>query len=237
MPRGESKRRPRRRILHTSDLHLNKPGEEACDCLEAVVDLAIDRAVDLVVVAGDLFDQTRIPDEVADFAVTQLHRLPMPVVVLPGNHDCLVPGSVLDRAEFQDGGGNIRLITAPGGQTLDLPTLGVSVWGRCIDSHNDVQPLNGIPRPQGSGQWNIAVAHGYYVSTDPPLFPSYHITEEEIVTSGWDYIALGHIPVFRCVCREPVTAFYCGSPTFTGTVAVVELDDETGVQVACCGLE
>lgn len=237
MPRGGIQRRVRRRILHTSDLHLSKPGEVACDYLEAVVNLAIDRDVDLVIIAGDLFDQGRIEEELVSFVVSQLRRLPMPVVVLPGNHDCLVPGSVLDRAEFQDGGGNIQLITAPGGETIELPALGLSVWGKCIDSHDDVRPLGGMPRLEGTGQWNIAVAHGYYVSTNPPLFPSYHITGDEIVTPGWDYIALGHIPVFRCISREPVVACYCGSPLVSGTVAMVELDDEAGVQVTCCGLE
>lgn len=231
MPPDEKGRRPSRRILHTSDLHLDEPGEDACDCLEAVVGLAIERDVDLVIIAGDLFDHGRIKDELVSFTVAQLHRLPMPVVVLPGNHDCLVPGSVFERADFRQNGGNIHLITSPEGETLDLSGLGVSIWGKCIDSHDDVRPLEGIPQPDGGGQWNVAVAHGYYVSTDPPLFPSYHITKDEIVASGWDYIALGHIPVFRCICSEPVMAYYCGSPTVSGMVALVELDDETGVRV------
>lgn len=236
MPPCGIPRRQRRRILHTSDLHLSKPGEDACDCLEAVVTLAIERDVDLAIIAGDLFDLGRVDDDLARFVVMQLQRLPAPVVVLPGNHDCLVPGSVFERAEFCENGGNIRLITEPGGETFELPGLGVSVWGKCINSHDDMRPLAGIPRPASDEQWNVAVAHGYYVSTDPPLFPSYHITKEEIVTSGWDYIALGHIPVFRCISPEPVVAYYCGSPQITGRVAIVELDDEKGVQVTPCEL-
>jgi len=202
----------------------------------AVVDLAIEREVDFAIIAGDLFDLGRIGDELACFVVAQLQRLSAPVVVLPGNHDCLVPGSVFERAELWNNGGNIRLITEPEGETLELPGLGVTVWGKCINSHDDMRPLAGIPRPESDEQWNIAVAHGYYVSTDPPLFPSYHITREEIATSGWDYIALGHVPIFRCISREPVVAYYCGSPVITGTAAMVELDDERGVQVTPCEL-
>jgi len=201
-----------------------------------VVDLAIEREVDFAIIAGDLFDLGRIGDELACFVVAQLQRLSAPVVVLPGNHDCLVPGSVFERAELWNNGGNIRLITEPEGETLELPGLGVTVWGKCINSHDDMRPLAGIPRPESDEQWNIAVAHGYYVSTDPPLFPSYHITREEIATSGWDYIALGHVPIFRCISREPVVAYYCGSPVITGTAAMVELDDERGVQVTPCEL-
>jgi exonuclease SbcD len=231
MPPDEKGCRPSRRILHTSDLHLDEPGKDARDSLEAVVGLAIERSVDLVIIAGDLFDHGRIEDELVGFTVAQLHRLPMPVVVLPGNHDCLIPDSVFERADFRENDGNIHLITSPEGETLELPGLGVSVWGKCIDSHDDVRPLEGIPPPDGDRQWNVAVAHGYYVSTNPPLFPSYHITRDEIVASDRDYIALGHIPVFRCICHEPVVAYYCGSPSVSGTVALVELDDKTGVQV------
>ena len=52
------------------------------------------------------------------------------------------------------------------------------------------------------------------------------------MTSGWDYIALGHLITFKYICREPVKACYCGSPSLSGTVAIVELSEETGVQVA-----
>ena len=228
--------RVRRRILHTSDLHLELLGDRACYSLEALVDLAIKTKVDLVIIAGDLFDHNKVDDDLVSFVVEQLQRLPVYVAILPGNHDCLGPGSVFNRVELWRNCANVRVFRAPHGETLDLPGLGVLVWGKCIDCYNDVRPLAGIPRPQGNGRWHIAVAHGYCVGAKPPLFPSYHITQEEIVTSGWDYIALGHHPIFRCVCSEPVKAYYCGSPSLFGTVAIVDLAEETGVQVTPCSL-
>lgn len=225
-----------RKILHTSDLHLAAPGDGACDSLQTLVSLAIRSKVDLVIIAGDLFDHNRVSDSLISFTVEELRRLAIPTVILPGNHDCLVPGSVFERTELWRDCANVRILRSPHGEMLDLPGLGVSIWGKSIstDDSGDIQPLAGIPQPQGNGYWHIAVAHGYYVSTDHPLFPSYHITEEEIVASGWDYIALGHIPVFRCICNEPVKAYYCGSPSLSGTVALVELAEETGVQVTRC---
>ncbi len=224
-------------MLHTSDLHLDLLGDKACDCLEVLVGLAIKNGVDLVIIAGDLFDHNRVDDDLISFAVEQLERLTVPTVILPGNHDCLVLGATFERAELWRDCANVRILGAPQGETLDLPELGVSLWGKSMDFDDaSVRPLAGIPRPQENGHWHIAVAHGYYVSSKLPLFPSYHITMEEIVTSGWDYIALGHIPVFRCICSEPVKAYYCGSPSLTGTVALVELAEETGVQVSRCVL-
>ena len=228
-------RRERRQILHTSDFHLDRPGDKACDSLEALVNLAIRTEVDMVMIVGDLFDNNRVSDKLIRFVVKQLRRLEAPVVILPGNHDCLVPGSALGREELWSNCANVRIIREPNGEILDIPDAGVSVWGRSFDSYDDIKPLAGIPEPGKNGHWHIAMAHGYYVGAGTPLFPSYHITEEEITSSGWDYIALGHIVTFSCVCSKPA-AYYCGAPPFTGTAALVELSNETGVQVSRCEL-
>jgi exonuclease SbcD len=225
-------RRKKRRVLHSSDLHLEKPGDSACEDLRAVVDAAIRSEAELVLIAGDFFDHNRVDDELIKFAAGQLGRLEVPTVILPGNHDCLLPGCAYERDELWSECQNVRIIREPDGEIMNLPELGIRLWGKSINSYDgDFRPMGGIPKPREDGQWNIAVAHGYFVSTTPPFFYSYLIEEEEIVKSGWDYIALGHIAVFRCVCEEPVKAYYCGSPSITGTVNIVELSEETGVQV------
>jgi len=225
-----------RQILHTSDLHLTFFGDEACKSLETVVGIAIKSKVDLVIVAGDLFDHNRVDDHLVRFVAEQLKSLPMDVVILPGNHDCLVPGSVYERSALWEDCTNVRIFRAPEGELLDLPDLGVCLWGRSHDSYDrDVQPLAGIPQPQGNGRWHIAVAHGYYVNTANPVFPSYHITQEEIANSGWDYIAMGHVITFQFVSQQPV-ACYCGSPSQTRTLAIVDFTEEAGVQVTRCSL-
>ena len=221
-----------RRILHTSDLHLALLGDKECHSLETVVDIANQTKADLVIIAGDLFDHNRVNDSVVSFAVEQLKRLPMYVAILPGNHDCLTSSSPYERMHLWRECSNVQIFRSPEGETLDLPRLGVSLWGRAFDSYEgDFLPLVGIPQPQMDGQWHIAVAHGYYVSDEPPLFPSFHITQEEIVTSGWDYVALGHLVTFKCVSDGPVKAFYCGSPSASGAVAIIDLAEEIGVQV------
>lgn len=221
-----------RRILHTSDLHLEKLGDKACHSLETVVKVATKTEVDLVIIAGDLFDHNRVDDSLIDFTVAQLKQLPVDVVILPGNHDCLIPGAVFSRTDIWQDCTNVHIFLEPGGETLELPDLGMSLWGKPMDTYDhNVLPMVGMPYPQGNGKWHVAVAHGYYVRTEPPPFPSYHITKEEIVNSGWDYIALGHVITFQCVCDEPVTAYYCGSPSLNDTVAIVDLTEETGVRV------
>lgn len=223
--------RRQRRVLHTSDLHLEVLGDRACRSLETLVDLALQHKVDLVIIAGDLFDHDRVADDLVSFVVEQLRRLTVAVVILPGNHDCLVPGSALMRANLWKSGTNVHIFKSTQGEILDLPDPAITLWGKSMDSYEyDVRPLAGIPSPGGNGRWYIAVAHGFYVNTEPPLFPSYHITRDEIMAAGWDYIALGHLITFGCVCDQP-KAYYSGSPSLSGTVAIVDLAEGTGVQV------
>ena len=219
-----------RRILHTSDLHLESLNDKGCRSLEAIIDIAIKVNVDLCIIAGDLFGHNRVNDNLVSFVVKQLRRLPAYAVLLPGNHDCLAPESVYHRAELWRDANNIRVFQAPQGETLPFP--GLLVWGKPLTSYTGtLRPLAGVSQHQGGGQWHIAVAHGYYVDTEPALFPSYNITREEIISANQDYIALGHVAAFRRVCDESVKVYYSGAPQVCGTVNIVNLKEKTGVQV------
>lgn len=83
-------------LLHTADLHVGKRIHEASmlaeqrAILEQIAQLAIDRAVDGVLLAGDLYDKT-IPTEEAvrllDRFLTTLKNAEIPVFFISGNHD------------------------------------------------------------------------------------------------------------------------------------------------------
>jgi exonuclease SbcD len=84
------------RLLHTGDWHIGKAIrgrsriEEHAAALEEVVTIAIDRGVDAVLVAGDVYEH-RAPSPDADAVVfdafLRLHHAGIRVVVIPGNHD------------------------------------------------------------------------------------------------------------------------------------------------------
>jgi exonuclease SbcD len=83
------------RILHTSDWHIGKRLgrfdrlDEAESVLAQVERVADDRAVDLVVVSGDVFDRPSPPIEALGVGLRWLLRLAAgrPVVAVAGNHD------------------------------------------------------------------------------------------------------------------------------------------------------
>ncbi len=96
------------KVLHTADLHLgwenySHPTEEGlssclvafCETLDEIINIAIDEAVDLVAIAGDLY-KMRDPSQtyqhaVAEFVAEISQDLGIPIVMVPGNHD--LPGN------------------------------------------------------------------------------------------------------------------------------------------------
>ena len=84
------------RILHTSDWHLGRVfhrepllSEQAL-MVDRLVELAADQGVDLVVVAGDLFDRSLPPADAVELfgqAVRRLRDTGAAVVAIAGNHD------------------------------------------------------------------------------------------------------------------------------------------------------
>lgn len=185
---------------------------------------------DALLIAGDLLDSERVADSMVQQVLEDLAGLGMPVVLLPGNHDVALmngrtPGHLPP---------NVHLILREAGAVVDLPEKGLTVWGRPVLDHApEFRPLEGLPGRPAEG-WYVAMAHGMVNPQGVRLFPSSPITAEELSTADCDYIALGHVHVFRDVTHGRVPAFYSGAPTGPpgrGTVALVTLEPDRGATV------
>lgn len=221
-----------RRLLHTSDLHLQSLDDSACRDFEALLVAARQTKPDVVVIVGDLFDHHRIQNDLIVYVSESLKNLAIPIAILPGNHDCLEPASPYLRSRLWDHCSNVHIFRSPGGETLHYHDLGMELWGKPITSYSeDIAPMAGIPRRNGDGNWHIAMAHGFYARDEHALSRSYLITQADIVNSGWDYVALGHMNLFNCICSTPVKAYYSGSPAISGGVAIVDLYDDKDIDV------
>jgi DNA repair exonuclease SbcCD nuclease subunit len=209
---------PTVRLLHASDVHIDDTpsGDRG---LVQLVDVALDLDVDLVLLVGDTFDDNRVKRDTLTSFVAHLDRLRVPVVVLPGNHDPYMDGSVYHRTELP---AHVILLTDPEGTSVALPELGLELWGRPHRSFADHRPLDGLP-PRGTLPWQIALAHGHLVRYDEDRHRSYLITSDEIAACDRDYLALGHWDVQRDVSAGDVTAWYSGSPTRYASSALVTL--------------
>lgn len=110
------------KILHTADWQMGmkalQAGEKAQEvrsrrfhAANRVVDVAKRENVDLVILAGDLFEHHDVDEAVVRKTVAVLDAFaPIPVFVLPGNHDPLIAGGIWDRNSWQRVGSHVTLL-------------------------------------------------------------------------------------------------------------------------------
>src|SRR5213596_1782817 len=132
---GVSRARRSLSILHTADVHLDSDAYGDARERAAHRDRALADQVDLVLIAGDLFDHNRASDETIAFVRRELDRLHQPVVILPGNHDALRANAIYDRRDFSAGASHVHVIRGLNGQTIEFPELDAVVWGRAMEEH------------------------------------------------------------------------------------------------------
>ena len=222
-------------IVHSSDLHLGTDDsfseKDRLAVLPKVLTAASDAHADVVVLAGDSFDNHRQPVDLLERAAQMLRDYRKPIVILPGNHDPLTPDSVYRRA----GLGlipNVSILGLTVEKSVTFNEFELEVWGHAHVDYADMSPLAN-PRPRTT-RWQLAAAHGHYVDAerDPNrLIGSWLIHREELDATGADYVALGHWNQTTRVGDGGVTAYYSGSPEYAGTVNVIRLRSNGVVEV------
>jgi DNA repair exonuclease SbcCD nuclease subunit len=172
---------------------------------------------DMMLLAGNLFDSNRAATPEIHWAMETLGRLAMPVVMIPGNHDCLDGEAIFRRHDFNRIP-NVTLLTAEEGEIVRLPELGVAAWGRGMVEHCPAnRPLAGCPDRPDDCDWYLGLAHGLFVPEGS--FAHYGrsspIHMQEIDACACDYLALGHHHV--AIDLTSAAAAYSGSATDRGS--------------------
>jgi len=248
------------RLLHTADVHLGARhadmGEQAAAQRErqfaafrATVDLAIAEKVDVLLIAGDLFDSNTQPRRSVERVAAELRRLvaaKIRTVIIPGTHDVYDHSSlyrVHDLAGLADSGPDDDFVTL---LTPDLPRVHLAacdvvvhgpVYATKRAPHSpllDVRVDRSGPRP---ATWQIGMIHGSLAIPDRTDRDEVVFTKEEIEASNLDYLALGHWHSFQQGKAGGTTWAYSGAPEpvavtqdGAGKVALVELVEVGGVR-------
>ncbi len=202
------------RMLHLADLHLGWTPRGLPDAraavrrarrdalLEAAVDVALDERVDLVVIAGDLFERHRPDEATATAALRSLRRLVdagVALVTVPGNHDELSYANALYRTEGERWPG--VLVTRPTfGPVVRLRLAGIDVHVSALAYVGGVTPaaapLDRFARSDERGV-HVAVLHGTLVRPGTRgAFAgerSLPLDRSALAAAGFDYVALGHL--------------------------------------------
>ncbi|NUQ48658.1 MAG: metallophosphoesterase, partial [Phycisphaerae bacterium] len=211
------------RFLHTADWQLGMPfawaGRQACRLCEArfeaaarLVELAHRERVDFVLLVGDTFDGPAVDDEVVRRAVALLGDLaPVPVYVLPGNHDPLTADAVWTRQSWLRRAAHVHLCAeaAPLRIRDDVELLPCPLGQKV----SRVDPTAWIVPPAARGPVRIGLAHGALdVLGQRGNFP---IAADRADRGALDYLALGDWHGFR---RH-------GRATYSGTIEPTSFDE------------
>ena len=203
------------RVLHLADIHLGArhpdlgsaaaiQRERQHAAFAAALRLASAESVDLVLIAGDLFDSNVQPHRTVSRVATDLRRAidgGCRVVILPGLNDVYDAGSVYRTYDLPSlaglqRGSDALVILTPDRPSVTFPSLGASVQGHVAISRDAPGAVPGSLA--ASVPWRIGMAHGSLRTPDGWIGDgAAGIDEAAIAGSGFDYLALGHAHAFR----------------------------------------
>lgn len=243
------------KILHTGDIHIGKKfhflgsfGREVRSQIKQtfknIIRLVTQEDIDIVIIAGDLFDDNSPDPPDIHFFLDTLRQTGVPIFLLPGTHDRYNGKTIYRKKSFQENiPRNLYLFNQDEEQTFLLEEFNLAIHGRAnLTNQGGEPPLKGI-RPHPKARFNIAIAHASinlpHIARDEGH--DYFISASQIEESGMDYIALGHWHKFSHFFNHLKTrVYYCGSPeplqfsgtNYAGTVAIISLD-VGNIQVQC----
>lgn len=206
-------------FIHAADIHLDSPlrGLERYEnapvermrgatrrALTRLIDLAIEKSVDFVLIAGDLYDGDWRDYNTGLFLVRELGRLrelKIPVFVIAGNHDA---ANKMTRALRLPE--NVHFLTHERPETVYLEDLGVAIHGQSFAKPAVMENLAVAYPAPARGYTNIGLLHTGMGGVDghERYAPC---TLEELRVRGYDYWALGHIHARQILCNEPMVVF------------------------------
>jgi exonuclease SbcD len=209
-------------FLHAADIHLDSPlrGLERYPgvqvdtvrgatrrALENLVQLALEREVHFVVIAGDLYDGDWRDHHTGMFFVAQMNRLrsaDIPVILIAGNHDA---ANKMTRSLPLPS--NVQMLASGHAETASHPKLeelGVAIHGQSFAHAAETNNFaREYPSPR-KGMFNIGILHTALDGRDghDRYAPCSLV---DLQQKEYDYWALGHVHARQVVSAAPYIVF------------------------------
>ena len=228
------------RLVHLSDLHLgyrqyqrltpggvNQREADVAATFRTAVDRIIALRPDAIIVAGDIFHSVRPTNQAILHAFLQFNRLvrqlPETIVLLvAGNHDT---------PRAAETGGILQLFAQLGLTVVDREATRLNFPEKEL-SILAVPDVPGLIRPaltpDPATRFNVLAIHSELEGMLPAAAAmtdraAVVLSREELGTSRWDYVALGHYHVYREIAPN---AYYSGSIDYTSANTWGELYEQ-----------
>jgi DNA repair exonuclease SbcCD nuclease subunit len=209
------------------------------DAIAKLGEIAAERDAAFIIVAGDVFESNQVSRETLVRTLDALNALPVPVVLLPGNHDPLDGASIYSTPEFRKAADHVIVLrdreaiaVAEGVEVVGAP------WKTKHPSTDLCAELAAGLEPASGGTVRIAVCHGQVDTLSPdtsrPEIINLAAAEQAIEEGKFHYLGLGD----RHSVTEVGTTgriWYSGAPVATdfdevdpNKALLVELEPSSG---------
>ncbi|GIN73843.1 ser/threonine protein phosphatase [Bacillus sp. J14TS2] len=213
-------------FIHTADLHLDSPflglkdvptdlfkriQNSTFEAFEKLIDTAIERSVDFIIIVGDLFDgedrsikaQARLRQQMMKLEQAGIHAF-----ISHGNHDHLAGTWLhLDMPSnvhiFSEEVSCIAFTTKTG--------LNVHLYGFSYPTRHVIEGKASDFIKEGEADFHIGLIHGQCESSRSDHQPYAPFTIQELLQRHMDYWALGHIHKSEILHKDPYIV-YPGNP-------------------------
>ena len=217
------------KILHVADTHLgfsayrkatqdgiNQREIDIYNAFEQFIDYAIDVKPDLIIHAGDLFDNVRPNNRAITFAINQIVKLSknkIPIIIISGNHEhpkIRETGhifSIFDHLE------NVYPVYNSKYEKISFQIqdkkLIIHALPQCNSKKEFEEELKKL-KSDKQADYNIFVSHGSVTGVQEFTMNEFNelIIPAKILSRDFDYIALGH---FHKYTKLAENAFYAGA--------------------------
>ena len=190
------------KLLHIADIHLDRVFHRAesrpaavrrrgelRDALTRALALAMERKVDAVCIAGDVYEHEYVSEDTISFLHDVFAAAGVPVLVTPGHHDPYLPGSAWQRTEWP---ANVHLFARDKLEPYRLGD-GVTVWGAAFTARNCDASAVARFRAPDDGDTHLLLLHAALTGEQWAEEADYRpVTRAQLQATGVAYAMLGH---------------------------------------------
>ena len=162
--------------------------------LSRTLALAAERNADAFLIAGDLFEDNHVENELVDEVVALFADYPdLAILILPGNHDPYSgPDSIWDRKQFLEAPSHIHVFREPGSWEMNGVHFVASPLQQKVSTLDPSLRLQSLAGSLPTAAIKVGMTHGAIAIPGKHQANDFPISLDAASRAGLDYLAVGH---------------------------------------------